>query len=68
MNLPASAEDVDLIHGQTTKIPHAVKQLSPHTTTREKPTTKNQHSQTNKKKERNQWQNESVIQIVQSRV
>lgn len=50
MNLPASAEKVDLIPGQTTKIPHAVKQLSPCTATREKPTTKIQHSQINKKK------------------
>ena len=31
-NLPANAEDMDLISGPGTKIPHAIGQLSPHAT------------------------------------
>ena len=35
-NLPSNAEDVGLIPGQGTKIPHAAGQLSLHAITREK--------------------------------
>ena len=35
--LPSNAGGVGLIPGLGTKIPHAVGQISPHTTTREKP-------------------------------
>ena len=38
-NQPANAGDMGLIPGQVTKIPHAMGQLSPHTTTRESPMT-----------------------------
>ena len=34
-NLPSDAEDMGLIPGQGTKIPHAAGQLSPHATTTE---------------------------------
>ena len=34
-NLPSNEGDVGLIPGQGTKIPHAMGQLSPHTTTTE---------------------------------
>ena len=37
-NLPCNAGDVGLISGQGTKIPHAMGQLSPCATSREKPT------------------------------
>ena len=37
-NLPYNAGHVGSIPGQGTKIPHAVRQLSPRATTREKPT------------------------------
>ena len=36
-SLPANAGDMGSIPGPGTKIPHAVGQLSPHATTREKP-------------------------------
>ena len=34
-NLPSTAEDEGSIHGQGTKIPHAIGQLSPHMATTE---------------------------------
>ena len=37
-NPPSDAVDADLIPGQGTKIPHAERQLSPGSTTGEKPT------------------------------
>ena len=37
-NPPSNAVDADLIPGQGTKIPHAERQLSPGSTTGEKPT------------------------------
>ena len=43
-NPPSSAGDAGLIPGWGTKIPHAAGQLSPCTTTREKPTLHNKRS------------------------
>ena len=37
-NPPSNAGDMGLIPGQGTKIPHAMWQLNPYTTTRENPT------------------------------
>ena len=43
-NLPFNAGDAGLIPGQGTEIPHTTGQLSPHASTREKPTCHNDRS------------------------